>query len=352
MKKNRDSKNLGSIYEKKRKSKLFPIIFGAFVITTILIFILLVTKVYQQANELINVPSDPFPDVSENAMPVHSNVSFQTENNTITLEGWLFNRTSEESRGNIIFVHNNHANRVQYGLETADLFSNFMSKGFNILAFDLRHSGRSSGSVSTYGYSEYKDVISAIEYMKKLTGDSRTILFGTGSGTATSLLAWHQLESLNHAEKNSNFSASTPVQEDIIGFILDTPTLSADDYIRADIPNYNLYDNLIAQKFVPAAIKATTGFNGESNNISIISQIPVPVLITRNIPDTKIAAYSLDAFTDERLRLHPETTSVFETSQEGHINGFNLDQEMFLQHLDEFLDIWFADNSAPEEITE
>ncbi len=341
--------DFGFIYEKKSKKYFFPLLLGLIIAILIIALIILIFRVYKQANELINTDSNPFPDVVENAMPIHDTVAFQSEDHTITLEGWFFAKTSDESRGSVVFIHDNHANRVQYGLDTADLFSSLMDSGFNVLAFDLRHSGRSNGSISTYGYSEYKDVISAISYVKKLTADNRILLYGVGTGVTSGLLAWNYLKPLAKAEEDQDYSPDVPVREDIIGFIFDTPTLSADDYIRADLPNTTLYDHLIAQKYVPAAVRATAGFDEKTNNLSIISQIPDPVLITRNLPDTRIDAAAIDTIIAERLKLHPETTTVFEISEKGHLNGFNLNQERYLNYLHEFLDIWYEDNSLQGE---
>lgn len=339
-------RELGNIYGKKRRlSPLSWLVIGLSIML-VLAFILAILRVYFQANRLINHKSSAFPDVAENAMPVHSQVSFSSGNDNLLLEGWLFNNKSASFRGNIIFIHNNSDNRIQFGLDTADLFKTLSELGFNVLAFDLRNSGRSSGEISTYGYAEYQDVLAAIEQMHKLTGEKKTILYGVGSGTAAALLAWQDLVNKTTDPENKDKIDEYNKQikaDDIIGLILDTPAATPDAYIRADLSQTNLFDRLIAAKFIPTAIRATAGFDGNSNLTSIVSRFTNPILITRNIPDNKMDPRSIDSLVDERLRLHPETSTVFETPEEGHINGFNIDQETYLNQLQKFLDIWFDD---------
>lgn len=335
--------NLSKIQKTKKRIPILPIILVILLFIILVSGILITVKVYQQANTLVRTESDPFPDVAENTMPIHSPVVFTSIDETTVLEGWYFQNKGEVFRGNIIFVHNNHSNRVQFSLETSDLFSSLIDSGFNILAFDLRHSGRSSGSISSYGYSEYQDVLAAIDYMKKYTNKSDIILYGVGSGTVASLIAWDYLpiDSSQESDSLEKINNMDIYQEDIIGFILDTPAATADDYIRADLESSSFYDKYIARKFVPIAVKATSGGDHDSNMIALITKVQSPVLITRNLPDTKIDKTSIDSFIDERLRLHPETTTVFETSEPGHLQGFIQQKDKYLLQIHNFLDMWY-----------
>ncbi|HHU53457.1 MAG TPA: alpha/beta hydrolase [Clostridiaceae bacterium] len=335
--------NLAKIQKDKKKNKILPLFIALIFLASLLTVVLTAVKVYRQANQLVRIPSDPFPDVAENTMPVYTETNFKSLDNLTTLSGWYFAHTAEHFRGNIILVHHNHADRVQFGLDTADLFSNFIQSGFNVLAFDLRHSGRSQGEISSYGYSEYEDVIAAMNVMRNINGKTDFILFGVGTGTVASMLAWDYLPVEDAAEKDipDNIKEMELTRADIIGFILDTPTASANDYICADLPNQTFYDKHIARRFVPTAVKATSGSNRDGNMISIITKIQLPILITRNLPDTKLEASAIDTIIDERLRLHPDTTKAFETAEPGHLEGFNFQSMNYLSNLNRFLDIWY-----------
>ncbi|NLJ94424.1 MAG: alpha/beta hydrolase [Clostridiaceae bacterium] len=346
--------NVDSLYRNEKKIK--PLVVFTVILLIIIIFsvIFLFSKVYRVANTLTNRAPEPFADVVENAMPTYTSTSFFSLDKSLMLEGWFFKRNTSAFRGNIIFVHNNRDNRVQFGLETSELFSTFINEGFNVLAFDLRNSGRSDGEMSTYGYAEYKDVISAMQHMYNFTGEKEFIIYGVGSGTSATLIAWNELETSSKVDADSYKIENTDLavfKEDVIGMILDTPVSTPDDYIRADIPNNTFLDRTIVSKFAPATIKATAGYTDDSNLIPLISQFNQPVLITRNIPNTRIESESIDTIIDERLRLHPGTTTVFETAEAGHIDGYLLEQENYLRQLTKFLDIWFP-NLYPEETLE
>ncbi|MGB4610178.1 MAG: hypothetical protein WBH77_06100 [Saccharofermentanales bacterium] len=337
--------NLAKIQKDKKKFKILPILIAIIFLASLVTVILTAVKVYRQANQLVRVPSDPFPDVAENTMPVYTETNFKSLDNLTTLSGWYFSHQAEHFRGNVILVHHNHADRVQFGLDTADLFSALIQSGFNVLAFDLRHSGRSQGEISSYGFSEYEDVIAAMNAMRNINGKTDFILFGVGTGTVASLLAWDYLPTQDTVEKEipGNIRELELTRDDIIGFILDTPTASANDYICADLPNQSFYDKHIACRFVPSAVKATSGSNRNANMIAIITKIQLPILITRNLPDTKLEPATIDTLIDERLRLHPDTTKVFEIAEPGHLEGFNLQSTEYLANLNRFLDIWFPD---------
>lgn len=239
--------NLGKIQKEKKKFKVLPTLIALILVACLVTVILTAVKVYHQANELVRVPSDPFPDVAENTMPVYMETNFKSLDDLTTLSGWYFSHRAEHFRGNIILVHHNHADRVQYGLDTADLFSDLIQSGFNILAFDLRHSGRSQGEISSYGFSEYEDVIAAMNNMRNINGKTDFILFGVGTGTVASLLAWDYLPDKDVAEEDipANIKDMELTRDDIIGFILDTPTASANDYVCADLPNQSFMINIL-----------------------------------------------------------------------------------------------------------
>lgn len=70
--------------------------------------------------------------------------------------------------------------------------------------------------------------------------------------------------------------------------------------------------------------------------ISIITKIQLPIIITRNLPDTKLEPAAIDSLIDERLRLHPDTTKVFEIAEPGHLEGFNFQSAEYLANLNSF----------------
>lgn len=56
------------------------------------------------------------------------------------LSGWLF-PAEGTPKSTIILVHDAQANRLQFSLDTPYLYETLVELGYNVLSFDLRHSG-------------------------------------------------------------------------------------------------------------------------------------------------------------------------------------------------------------------
>lgn len=333
---------------KKSYRKLWlPIVVIVAVIVIAVIFS--AVTVFRRADQLMREEPAPFTTLSGNIMPLHDNVSFYSLDEHIQLSGWHMKSRQSPARANIVFIHDNGANRIQFGLETADLFSFLSDEGFNIFAFDLRHSGRSDGELSTYGYAEYEDVIAAMAQMKALSGREDFILYGVGSGTSAALLAWQhlpesveELEDMGRKYKNIDFDRSA-----IVAMLLDTPVSSVNDYIMADLPQENIFDTAIGMRFIPSAVRMSSGSDAPANLIPLCSRIQIPVMMTRNLPDNRLNPEAIDSMIDERIRRVPDLTHVWETRSIGHLNGWNLDQDHYKQELSYFLDLWIARHREP-----
>lgn len=102
-------------------------------------------------------PLDVWPD--QYHLPYES-VYFQTEDK-ITIKGWFIPR--EGSNKTIILMHG-------WGMNRGDIFKNtyfLWDLGYNLMYFDFRALGESSGSVSSIGYLETKDLKAAITFLKE-----------------------------------------------------------------------------------------------------------------------------------------------------------------------------------------
>lgn len=330
--------------KRTRSSKFWLLIF--ILLALIAAFIFTVISVVRQADRLMRQTPGDLPAFAANVMPAHDNLEFRSLDQSTGLRGWFMRGSDWPARGNVIFVHTNGSNRVQYGLSTADLFQYLNESGYNVLALDLRHSGKSEGELSAYGYVEYEDVLAAMSMAQKLTGQTDFILFGVGTGAAASLFAWQELPETG--QKNQGRMADIEFsRQDIKAMIFDTPTASADDYIRADLPQQGPFAKYVWQNFVPAAVRMSAGSNHTKNLIPLYSQVQIPMMITRNMPDDKLAAGSIDSLIDERIRLAPGLTTVWETAEAGHLSGWQDNQEAFKQRLTEFLDFWSPRPESP-----
>jgi alpha-beta hydrolase superfamily lysophospholipase len=96
------------------------------------------------------------------------------------LEGWLF-RATVERRGLVVYLHGIADNR-QSGIGIAE---RLVPRGYDVLTFDGRAHGRSSGEACTYGFRERHDVGRALDAV----GAPRAILLGHSLGAAIALQA-------------------------------------------------------------------------------------------------------------------------------------------------------------------
>jgi fermentation-respiration switch protein FrsA (DUF1100 family) len=98
----------------------------------------------------------------------------------VTLRGWLF-RSATPRRGLIVYLHGIADNR-QSALGIA---AHFVPRGFDVLAYDSRGHGASTGDTCTYGYYEKDDLSRALDTLNA----DQAILIGASLGGAVALQA-------------------------------------------------------------------------------------------------------------------------------------------------------------------
>jgi len=97
------------------------------------------------------------------------------------LHGWYL--PASEARGTVLFCHGNAGN-ISHRLETLTLLHGL---GFNVLIFDYRGYGRSTGSPSEQG--SYADVLAAWTHLLSERGESpsRIVLMGRSLGAGVAV---------------------------------------------------------------------------------------------------------------------------------------------------------------------
>jgi pimeloyl-ACP methyl ester carboxylesterase len=108
----------------------------------------------------------------------HESVTFS--DGDVRLEGWLFRATGPR-RGLIVYLHGIADNR-QSGLGVAQ---RFVPRGYDVLVYDSRAHGRSTGEACTYGYYEKQDLVRALDAVSA----HEAVLFGSSLGAAVALQA-------------------------------------------------------------------------------------------------------------------------------------------------------------------
>jgi len=108
-------------------------------------------------------------------------VSFQAPDG-VPLAGWWV--PAANARGTVVLVHGLNRSRIEMVKKTSFL----NQKDWNALLFDLRHHGKSGGTVSSFGHFEKQDVHAAVEWVRARSSGP-VVLWGVSLGGASAALA-------------------------------------------------------------------------------------------------------------------------------------------------------------------
>ena len=115
----------------------------------------------------------------------------------VTLEGWLF-RAQGEKRGTIVYLHGVADNRTSSKVAA----QRYGQQGYDVLAYDSRAQGNSTGEACTYGYFEKRDLGKAIDYL----GVPSVSVIGVSLGAAVALQAAAEDSRMSNVVAISTFS--------------------------------------------------------------------------------------------------------------------------------------------------
>lgn len=327
--------------EKRNKLPLFVKIIVVPISLAALIFAATGVYAFKGANELMRIP----PKVSEqfpvNILPAYSNAYFTSIDGLTSLRGWFF-ETGQEPVSTVIMIHGSSNNRLQFDSDTVTLYSFFLDRGFNVLSFDLRHSGDSSGDISTFGYTEWQDVIGAIDYAKRVSPTRNVILYGFGSGAAAGIIALDELPEPDSTEDIPyNIETLGITRDYIIGMILHDMAVTPDDYISAAAADAIYMGEKFGRHVIPYAIRLSAGVEERYNLASILSRADIPVHLIHS-PEDDLFSERVKTSADERKHIFPEETSEYlqeETPGIGRIK----DMQEYLDSIQAYLDEYILD---------
>jgi uncharacterized protein len=133
-----------------------------------------------------------------------TDVVFDSRDDHVALSGWLFTPTSPTGRS-VILVHGWQGDRED--VDFVPLARDLLARGYAVLLFDLRGSGRSGGSHQTFAHDETRDVLGAYDLMRRegYRPALMTVL-GNSMGAATVLEAAPQLADVAALVSDSAFA--------------------------------------------------------------------------------------------------------------------------------------------------
>ncbi len=328
--------------QKKKKHRLLTLL-AVLIIAAIIAFIALGIASFVRAEKMLNLSPTPLEPFATNIIGKHQNISFKSADDQIKLNGWWLSHQGAAASGTIVMVHDRGKNRLQFDLDTAQLYKFLTAEGYNVLSFDQRGAGESSSGLHAYGYNAYEDVISALEYAKKKAPGSPLILMGFAAGNSAIWHAWHELPVEYEADADESTEKTAQIlRSDIQAIIMDTPVKSTEDCIIADIEAADLPLKKIFQWSIPLAIRLSAGNSPHIDFLNGMLDAPCPIFLARNGYDDVYSKRNADIIFAEIKRLRPTTSTIFETDGNGHVSAWLDYQGGYKEALSVFLKRWFG----------
>lgn len=329
--------------KRKRVPLLLTLIVILCLITVIVVTIAVATFV--KADRVMKADTKPLSPFGSNIIPQFYNSTFRTLDGQLTLQGWWIKSEIDYTVATVVMVHDHDSNRLPFDLESAPLFRVFTQNGFDVLTFDLRHTGDSDGELSSFGYTESDDVIAALQYVQTNAPDRPIILYGFGSGNCALLRALNEMnDHIDEAEPDELMRDGRrfyPRPELIAGLILDTPARSADDFIGAKLAAEAGIGRYFYPRTVPYAVRLSSGNKPAMDHLSTVSQLPLPVLMLGYEHDSVLPERAYEPLWSERQRLQPTLTATYRAPGSGHQDAYRRAQDDYLAAIFSYLDRWF-----------
>ena len=116
----------------------------------------------------------------------YEELQFRSED-YVLLRGWFLD--SPGARATVVFIHDGGGTRAVADDGLLRLQRDYVRRGYNVFAFDLRGRGESSGRRDHLGSAEQRDVAAAVSYVRRRTGSLPLVLHGFGLGGALAIVA-------------------------------------------------------------------------------------------------------------------------------------------------------------------
>lgn len=303
----------------ERKSVLPKNIFLAAIYIIVLLCLAIGVISFLSAWKITHPAKVTTPQISSNIAPDYKNISFYCSETKEKINGWFF--PSIGSKTTVLMIHSYGRNRLQFDEETFKLITRFNNEGLNVLTIDLRGSGNSAGSMSTFGKNETTDVLTAIKYLKQ-NETEKVILMGFSTGASSCLSA----------------ISKTPYRDSILGVIADSPYSTIDNYL-----DYAMSDNT----WLPdIPFKYTTEFivrklSKVNNDMDIIPQIPsiipTPLLLIDGAQQELKASENTKLLYELYFRKSPVPVHYWNSGAKEYGQSFISDPEKYMETVMEFI---------------
>jgi hypothetical protein len=145
------------------------------------------------------------------AAPALPHRDFAVDAGGVTLRGWLFPAQTKARAGTVVYLHGVADNRAS-GVWIAE---RLVRAGLDVVAYDSRAHGDSTGEACTYGFHEKRDLSRVLDRL----GVERAIAVGVSLGAAVALQAAAEDPRITAVVSVSTFSSLHEIARDRVGRI-------------------------------------------------------------------------------------------------------------------------------------
>jgi fermentation-respiration switch protein FrsA (DUF1100 family) len=244
-------------------------------------------------------------------------VRFPSADGEQQLAGWhIPARVGGKAKGTVIFSHGYAGNRLEEGLPALELAQSLTGEGYDVLMYDFRNCGLSSGTITTVGYYEQMDVLGAVRWVKE-NGHGPIALLGFSMGATSSLLA----------------AAQDPA---VAGVIADSPFSHLTRYLKRNLPVWTKlpqfpFTALIISILPPLMRTKPDEVDAEK---AVDKLYPRPLLLIHSRADGAIPASHSEALAAR----HPDRFELWLTDGAPHVGSYRYDPDKYVRRVLSFLE--------------
>ncbi|MFC0213152.1 alpha/beta hydrolase [Paenibacillus chartarius] len=247
----------------------------------------------------------------------YSCVRFPSRGGEETLDGWWIPAAAgTKPKATVIFSHGYAGNRLEEGLPALALAAALVKADCNVLMYDFRNSGQSTGTLTSVGYHEHKDVLGAVDWALQ-QGADRIVLLGFSMGATSSLLA----------------AAKEPA---VAAVIADSPFSHLTRYLRRNLPVWTRLPNFPFTPLILTILPLLTGTKpDEVDAEAAVERIyPRPVLFVHSERDGAIPSSN----SAELAARHPDRFELWLTDDGTHVGSYRADPDAYTKRILAFLE--------------
>lgn len=231
----------------------------------------------------------------------------------VEIAGWFL--PSKLNQKAIILVHGMNSSRTaEFGGHFPEFAAGLNREGFTVLMIDLRGHGQSGNTRFTFGITERRDVIAAVNWLKSRGYQPKSIgVLGVSMGASTAI-------------------GATAEDPDIRVLVIDSAYAEVYPVMQQNWSNVSRLPNI----FLPSTMMFGSWLTGYDlttsqpvNEIGSIAPRPVLIIHSRSDPFTPVTqAYA--------LKLANPLSVYWETSATKHAESYNADSRTYISKVSDF----------------